>query len=385
MSSGNVVYYNANITHDSNYNIDQDSPAVLNDLRTDTILPVSSDYVGSIIRFKIAGLNIPIQVWPIQPNQPDINLSTYSFTMSYYNSSTSTYTYHREFVEYLPLYPSVPAPSSPVGNAQDNTQGYYFVYDYDHIVTMFNATLIKCLNALKTIVGSALNDALYPFYVWNPMTSLVSIYFNTASIPTWDNGAIGTDTLNLYFNNQMIRMMHSFYYSNLGINQPNGTDNLCIVESNVFDVTIGSQTFINYIQQYNSIDYWNSFNNILIQSNMPITQEASAPLGQQQTQSQNTNTNSYTVGILTDFIPDLNNMAGGQSNKFIYNAVFPYRVFEFSSNLPLKQISLQIYWTDIDNNSYPLLLTSHTNCSFKFMFIKKDYYYSNLNNNIRKF
>ena len=163
--------------------------------------------------------------------------------MSYYNSSTSTYTYHREFVEYLPLYPSVPAPSSPVGNAQDNTQGYYFVYDYDHIVTMFNATLIKCLNALKTIVGSALNDALYPFYVWNPMTSLVSIYFNTASIPTWDNGAIGTDTLNLYFNNQMIRMMHSFYYSNLGINQPNGTDNLCIVESNVFDVTIGTVSY----------------------------------------------------------------------------------------------------------------------------------------------
>ena len=82
---------------------------------------------------------------------------------------------------------------------------------------------------------------------------------------------------------------------------------------------------------------------------------------------------SYT-NVLTDFLPDLSNAgyeAGLFSKNFIYNAPSLYRVFEFNQKDPLLQMTVNIYFQDKYNNTYPLYLEKGTQANVKFMFIKK--------------
>jgi hypothetical protein len=86
--------------------------------------------------------------------------------------------------------------------------------------------------------------------------------------------------------------------------------------------------------------------------------------------------NNATQGILTDYIPDLSlpPQAGVAGSQFIYNASSLWRVFQFCSNSPLRNITVSIYFTDKNNYKWPLSLFLKQSCEIKFMFIKKYLY-----------
>ena len=83
--------------------------------------------------------------------------------------------------------------------------------------------------------------------------------------------------------------------------------------------------------------------------------------------------NLLLQGTLTDYIPDLTlgQQAGTAGSQFIYNASSLWRLFQMLTDTPLYNISCSIYYTDINNNIWPLTLFTRQQANIKFMFIKK--------------
>ena len=104
MDLPDTIYYDCNIV-----NNDQQNPQrlIFNDIRSSPILSNPELYQLSVIRFTMeTGNSLPIFIPSIQIGQPNINLTPYSFTLSYvYNSnmqvdSDQIYTFRQIFQDF---------------------------------------------------------------------------------------------------------------------------------------------------------------------------------------------------------------------------------------------------------------------------------------------
>lgn len=124
MSSDDVVYYNLTIGNNDPQKAGKltyaSIPALLNANNNLPILHNPDDYYGSIIRFQIPAINLPLITFLVQTNQSDINLGVYSFTICE-NADPAvlapTRTSNPVFLNYVPqvILPASQIPPSPVG------------------------------------------------------------------------------------------------------------------------------------------------------------------------------------------------------------------------------------------------------------------------------
>lgn len=357
MSDPDIVFYNTSINHDPQFANGKPSPAVTNDQRTDIFLNRPQDYDVSIVRFSISGYEIPLQIAPIVKNQPDINKTTYAFTLSYNGTSIS------KNVTYVQQNDISPIPVSPVGELQDNNAGYYNIYDYQSLLDMFNTTL----NDIFIEFGPTFATAFPPFFVFDPVTSLISLYTNNASIPSYDVNVV--QHIDIYFNDALTQLFRGFQYNNISL----GVNQFYITNRQFTNIVIvNAISYINTSQQFVALGGWSSLQSIQLLTQMPINYEGAPPVNNTGINGTNRYQNSYSIAILNDYIPDLLESAGNFNTKFIYNADFVYRWFNIMSANPLKQFDLQLYWFDNNGQSYPILLQSGQTCTFKFMFKKKN-------------
>ncbi len=367
----NYIYYNAIITHNNNAPFGEPTPAILNETRLDVILDNPSQYWGTISRFEISGCNIPLCIVPIQPNQADINKTVWSFTLDFDGDSVQKY------VEWIPSDSIVSVPQAPVGQFQNNTNSYYFCYDYYQIVDIFNNALLEAFTDLQTAVTPALDSSIAPFFGYNAETGLFTLYTDMNSNPSYNQD--DTDHINIFFNQYLENMLVGFQYNRQDVGDLIGLDNVFIIKNRTNNIVILTadvgveNAYLVQEQQFIGLDYINSLRNIIIQTNMPISQEFSFPLniGNQGGQSQLSTQSNFSLGLLSDYLIDTQQIAGGYCQKFVYNAEYPYRRFELLSNIPLKQINLSVLWVDQNQNMYPMYVSSGTSNSFKFMFTHK--------------
>ena len=122
MSSNDVVYYNLTIGNTDplqagklNYSV---TPAIIEANNNLPILHNPNDYYGSIIRFSIPAINLPLLTFLVQTPVNDINLGVYAFTICQNINPlanppllTPSATSGRIFVKYIP---SVILPSSEI-------------------------------------------------------------------------------------------------------------------------------------------------------------------------------------------------------------------------------------------------------------------------------
>jgi len=167
-----IIYYNADIidgkqTNSIAYNDDQ--LIKFQEQRQTPILNKADDYEFSIIKFSLNGpnKNLPLWIPQISIGQSNINLTAYTLgfklTITYPAVTTNLQTTYTTYVStpmiYVPqdsIYSNTsngiengPLPTAPL-TTQDLTSSYYYVYSYDHFVTMLNTTLLTAYNALNT-------------------------------------------------------------------------------------------------------------------------------------------------------------------------------------------------------------------------------------------
>ena len=368
MGEPDIFYHNLSIVNPQQ-NIS--NKQVFAEISANNNIPICQnpdDYYCSIIRFQVAGFNIPTINFLIQTPVLDINLGIYSFTVG-----DNTVNGNQTYVNFIPQVPIPPQEMPKVGTKlQDFSTYYYFLYDYTYFITLLNTALASAVASYNTLSGAS---ATIPFFYYDPPTQLITLY---ADKTFYDNSL--ANPIKIYFNKPLSNYFNGLAYNHLSYSVNNalsGLDNVFIIKDfyglNETYIPPTATTGINYLKttaQFNSYGYWSFLKSILITTNMNVVSESFYV--NNPTEFQNT---EY-LNVLTDFLPDLgvSNGAGVSSQIYIYNAPSLYRIFEFKQKTPLYNISLNVGFTDTSGNYYPLDLEGGTECSFKLMFIKKSVY-----------
>lgn len=366
--SSDFLTYNLTITNispkNSGNNNDVDSQyAFISAPNNAPIIEKMEDYYGSVIRFSVPGLNLPLIQCLVQTPVLDINKLIYSFTLSY-NNINSDQIFWEFQPELEPPIVNIPPSNTP----QQTFSNYYFLYQYQSIINIMNVALKNALLNLKGKPGTGdIANSPDAFFYYDPNSNLIKLY----TPPLFDTTDDQLSIL-ISFNSVSSVFFAAMPYQFYGYNLPSGIDATIRVQNNkdINTATIDSVKYIITSQEFVSLSYMSYLKNIYIETNMPITSESTFINDPQAQQNVN-----YT-SILIDYLPDLSqqNDAGIASKKFIYNAPSLYRMFEFSQRGPLYNLSANVRFSDNLGNDYPLYLEKGQAVDIKIMFVKKSVY-----------
>jgi hypothetical protein len=136
-----ISYYNATLTN-SNQLTYSSIPAEFNQVFDNSLIDSAKNYDVCVTRFCLSSQSIPFWSCPIQLNQPNPNLTPYGIQLSY--KSINGNEVSLDDYEYLLWSDSnnelPPEPVYPAGNItrQIMSNGYYFSYDKQEFIRMFN-------------------------------------------------------------------------------------------------------------------------------------------------------------------------------------------------------------------------------------------------------
>lgn len=321
------VYININILNSTQgQNFFSHNPQInYNDSLQFDIVDNPNDYLFFISRFSCeSGVLLPIWTPEIADNQPDKNLCVYNITLSVVKGG-NTYT-QTTYMEYQPETNT----TQPIDTLLKNdTNHYYYVYTFSHIVYLFNNMLTKCFNDLQTKAGGAFT-ASCPFMNYDPSSGLFSLYFDT-------NG----EQFTLSFDSNLYNMFNSFYFRNT---------NQLVVDSNngLNNISINGKTYIKVSQDFISTSMWSPIETLVFTTTkIPIVPEQNTkPL------SFNDFENLTNIGtipqqfqkIITDISLPVDKASDWRS--FItYVPAFP-RYINLNSSGELKEIDISLFFQD---------------------------------------
>jgi len=168
----------------------------------------------------------------------------------------------------------------------------------------------------------------------------------------------------VYALNQVVEYEGSYYINTTGANTgpPNGID---WNNYSGFDMLIMKGDYSNL---YN----WVDIQSIVFVSNLVPVVDEFVPAGRLNPNSSigTLSTSNPTLQIITDFVPEIQTGVDINSNIVYFNQG-EYRLSNLVSDTPLRAINVQIYFTDRNNQLFPLYLEPFGFASCKLMFRKK--------------
>jgi hypothetical protein len=375
MDNPDKIYYDIQISNVVSQTTNP--PAIdFSERRQNAFVNNSGDYYFSIVRFQVDTNTLPILIPEIQPNQPDVNLTGYSVTLTYLNFAVQV------FVRWLPQNQFLPPPSAPnqtFNKLQDNSTEYYYCDNYTFFCFLVQSALNDAFTQLQVLAGVPLANAHAPIFVWNTDAEIAGLYAESAFYDNVPTGVV-PDPIGVFFNSPLINLFSSFVGINFGNTNVTLGKNFQFIIGN-FD---GAQTIYlptsapvanQYVattvfQESSTISSWSPISSIVFSSaTLPIVpNQLSAPLiyndgGVIYAQDGN---NANFAQIITDFIAD--------ESKYKPNLIYTptqLRLVDLYGNQPISQVDIQVYWKSKLGQFYPLLLNSGGACSIKILFTKK--------------
>lgn len=366
------IYYNIQLTNDNvNGSINGELPqARFYAEQTLPILDNPSEYYLTIARFSISGTLIPLMFFKVQEGQPNPDLGVYSVTLRY-NASGNDY---QEFTIYIPYNTALPIPPAPIPTQAKVP--YYFIYTYQQMIIILNNAFAAAMTALLAGEGLLPGSIEPPYFVYDASQNEVDL------IVPYD---IITNNISIFFNVPTLNLFVSFTGFFRGVTQPNGTvfeldlwenDNGYAKPGGTIPAPPANPDYLIYHPEFVDFNPWSVLNSLVFTTtSLPIHGEV---------QPSNTNIESTQSGqtsfrqILQDFQPDLTE-PGTSTTRLNYFPQGPYRLVDLTSTSPLRRIDLQVFWSDKDNNLYPVLITFGEYVSVKLLFIRKSTYNQNMN------
>jgi len=362
----------------------------------------SPDYVPTFVGGNDVG-------WVSSRNYYFGNIVYYTPNGLYYSALPSLTTNNNQPPDTSPLFWA--QASSELGQSQDLSTRYYWVYTYSHWVDIINTTL-DTANRSVYAQYFAIDPTTYadyadwiavfptPIMSYNNTSGLFSIYYPTPYLtPDKTTGAF----MSLYFNSNMEGLFANFdnVYTNQPVHPPNygwitpsspptlfpfGYANLQVVKVLGLNNNYSSPTFGTYTggwyqmtQDYISTSsLWSPIDSIVFTSTLlPIQNESTAQpnaLGTRNTGVSSATSQSAFTPIITDIALDLSTDPAGYRKMIYYSPNAEYRMADFqNSKQDIRSIDIQVYWKNrLDNNLYPVSMFNFSSVSFKLMFRKKD-------------
>jgi len=320
----NYIYYNINITKDSQNN----GVAEFSETRTIPILTKGDEYDVSICRFSIPSDNIPIFLW-----KEDMSVSiTYT---------TSIFT----------------QPLIYVSNRANDVAPYInkAIFQYSQFIDIINV-------ALESAFLTFQSDPIYltiplidrptepPILVYDPKTQLISLYTQ----PQYNVNNI--TPIYIYFNTTLFSYFPTFQNYGDEFNPilahhfivKNNGNNLVIVNGN---------PYLRTTEEWNGLFLWNDFQTILFETDhIPVNNEL---LGTQK---------NITRKILIDFEP-ISNLNDQSVLQFYPQSSL--RFYNLISNVELRKIDMRVFWNTKDGRTYPLIINDNDFLTIKLIFKRK--------------
>ena len=370
------VYYDVTI---SNLNTIDVVPPILyfNETRNSPFVLDPESYYLSIVRFSLDTNTLPIIIPSIIPSpNSDVNKTIYSITLSWTNpiAPFQEFTFQK-FLDFVPqdTQSSVPAPPSQNANGlQNNTTGYYNIFNFQYWILLVNNTFTSAYNGLNALViagGLVLPSTFAPVMAWDTQTSCASI---SAESPGYDDTTTGY--IGIFFNASMFNLFSSFPVYILGTNQTLGR-NVRISTSNFGGTNLipfPPPTYTSFacqiIQEYSTISSWTPITSIVFTSNtLPIVpNQISAPLLFYNGSIFNTGGNNSNIAqVITDFV------AESYKPQIIYTPSAQYRLVNLVGNTPLYNLDIGVFYKDRVGFLVPFRLPSGGTATIKILFTRK--------------
>jgi len=331
------------------------------------LLDKTDDYYCAVLRFDIPLSEIPLFICPIIPNQGNANLTPFIIGIDY---NGTKYPVNINFVSYeIPF-------NAPVQNQPTMVvTPYYYMYSIQQFLDIVNTYLKLAV----TNSGFPMTGLNFPYFYWDPTTELVHLVFPTSFITSTNKPLI-------FMNTALQEWIAGFPVQYSGV-QPQGNDyylelyNALITPASYpgaedlfspvtqYPVTypIGATgasgpNYYNITQEYKTLNNQLALKRIYITSTgLPAVAEYT-PTGE--------STSASTLPILTDFVPNINNISDAKSIAYYY-PTSQYRLIDMTSSSPLRVIDLQILWVDNFNNVLPLYIPPRGQANIKLIFVKR--------------
>lgn len=313
--------------------------AIYSKNNTNPILYQPYLYKLSVDRFQIPVDTIPLLI--AEPASVGSTNLIYEFTVIG-NAGTTL-----SIVNYLPSDPSL-SPS----NAR-----YYYIYTYSRFIQMLN-------NALAFGYISSGGLALVPpHFEFDPISQKLSLV-----VPQDDfDPNINPTPFKIQFNYPLLRFFAGFQVDVIqqGIQYEFSIYNRY---NNIVDVIVATgpivtEPYLAMLPDINTLSRWNALSTVLITTNLPVNQ--------QYVESGDQNSATNIQPILTDFIvlyPDNNSYAA--TTLDLTNDERSY--YDLYGSSPIRNIQLQVFWTDYKGSTYPLYLSKDTAITMKLLFRVRD-------------
>lgn len=333
-------------------------PAYYSCTRTSPLITDTTDYSVSIIRFALDTPYLPVWCPQIQSNQDNINLTTYSITLSYTNSSNQSVMF-QQFMQFIPQDKSAQVPSPPSQNPyglQNNATGYYWVYNYQYLTYLVNNTFAMCfanLNSIAQDQGITLPTDNIPVMSFNVTNQLASISFD-------ENYGVNDGQIQIYFNNALYELFNSFPAAYYGYNKANGKNYL--INNQIANNTL------TLTQEMSTIANWCPVRSIVFSTSLiPIVpSQVGLPRIYNSGSLINASSNNNSFNIISDFVADNFDFKG-----FVqYSPASQYRLISLLPDQHIKDIDLSVYWSDRNDVLYSLMLSSNSTLTAKLVFTK---------------
>jgi hypothetical protein len=380
------IYYNLTLVN--GYQNPEEAvtvPANIEEFNNSLILENQSQYYISIARATIPTSRIPRLIVPIQTGllQTDKNKCIYTFKMKLCTSvvnnqflfdETYTTTLAVNYISDAPfLFDQTLAPSNNRGN-QDLSNIYYYVYDIETVILMFNNTLKQLFKTFATQIGLTYNPAYYPFILWNSDNRLFEIVLpasvNNNNYFAQDNGApfivlqldnLGVDLFqigNFANNNDLYRTIYCFNKFNNNIVKTNGADNIL---------------YYNMSSSQSSLNNWGALNKIVFTVGYGVStvqEYDSVPIINQGSTINNLSQKPL-IPILQDLEVNKDEFAVN-SNYIIYqtSSIAQSRLISMTGGL-LQSFQLSVYWVDVFSIRHPLFIPQGLPLTIKLAFYPK--------------
>ena len=375
-NSPDKVYYDLCISN-LNGNLKGMPPPVLtyNETRSIPIIYDPKSYYLSIVRFSLDTTTLPAFVPEIQLEQDDPNLSVYSFTLSWTDSSGITYD-AQEFMKFIPQDETINIPSPPsrtVSGFQDTSTGYYNVYQFQYVVFLMNNTFSACVKALagKLPNGMTLPSMNAPVMAWDTDNDRAVLYTDASGYDVSK-----TNSIKVYMNSNMTQLWNSFpskivSYSNAGDKGKN-----CQIITNSFGNTntvpypkaVPSYDAIITYQESSTIASMNPVTSIVFTSNtLPVVSEnVSKPVVIYNGDTlKSTGNNNQIANVITDLQLD-----GSYKPNILYEP-YTYRLISMVGSRPISDIDVTVFWRDRVGRLNNFYLSAGSTCTIKFLFSKR--------------
>ena len=359
MSNPDIVYYNCNSICVKTSPTDADQPCVFQESRPYPILSNASDYKFSLIRATIDSTNIPCFIPKIitAPNVTAYQIKTlFNYTGSsgpISNIVTLDYTSRSKY--------SLPIPSS-----FDYSNKYYWVYDIQDFIDMFNSACATSFINLQNTLGVAHTITTQPPKMIINNNNL-EIYYDAFG---FGFDATGDEQCFMYINEDLKNLIRNFncLYSASG----DGLNYQLIVSNKLYNnQTVNSKLYYVESQSFSSLStVFSPVSSIVFISNMGIRTEYAGNVQRLSNASGGVQSSDNIENQIID-------IALSVSNPMDYSTQIEYvaSVFRFSDILTneIRNIDISVFWKNkYTGQNYNVLLSDGCSFNAKLMFQKKD-------------